>query len=1102
MYHQPSKTRKIIKIRQEFVVTDSLNYNINGIEDKNIKFYYKEKKGGFYEIPFSDYTIEYIDSNKNIVFLGLDKLQDKTKIQVGTEIFNSSQKYVPEQKIDVQIFLESYNNLVDNFDKLYDYVSNTLMISDTLDTEMVLPELMENEIWVKTESGFKAWSLIEVEKHIMDMIQEQKDYLTNWAELLKDDVEVFVDDSLADYNNNAEEKLDIYNDNHNSKMKTYNDNATVKTNEYNSNAIAKTKNYDDNHDTKLKIYNDNATLKTNQYNANAVDKTTIFNNNSTEKINEYDTNHDTKFKAYNDNTVEKTTEYNANSTEKINEYDTNHDTKFNEYLETAKLKIEEIKTTQGMRGEKGEKGEKGDKGEGLDYSTMTPEEIANITGKSAYDVWIENGNVGTEQEFLESLKGEDYDPIVLETKQDKTDNSIKTNSKAVVGAINENFDNIVKTISNENERANSNIFIVNRLSDELQEDVDVTGFTGIYAFKDLICSYENGLLKTELSEVISEYSYVMLIEDNKFYMQENALWKEVPSSSIKVNETALKSATFKTNGIEKNEEIKLVERNQGYTPSVGKRTTSSVVGNISWTVVMNGSKIAKLSDASMYNEMSTIFGVNNVDGTDYPQVRIAGNTSATDYRIQLDNSNGSTYPFSHTNLALVYNSSKGTLTTYIGDTTNPQVISNLGDTLKANSFYLGSDWVQTNYTGVSAYAIYEKELTTEEIELEFLKLNPTSEKNIKTLVAEYDNGTKINYVVGENLEPIYKELNKQSLLFEAFTKVVESDRISNEAKFQGKLDKGTYAGTAQDLKNDIDTKTTESKVRELIATLVDSAPETLDTLNELARALGDDPNFATTVTTALGNKLDKGTYTGTAKDLENLAKTTATTGRQGIVQLDTTTNSTSTTRAATPSAVKLAYDLANSKLDKGNLPNTIQTAEKILELIENNSGLEFDESLLYIQDSGTKQENKYYFDKLQKGLFRCLSNTTSTVNSATYFENESNRNNADKLENFSKIKKLFGTPTKNTQITLSESVSNYKFIVVGLSVPWGYPESPASFMVPTEELLKYGCTLYGGSDGKSEYKIKITASSRTLTRTGGISSRSDTIYYVYGINAV
>ena len=39
-----------------------------------------------------------------------------------------------------------------------------------------------------------------------------------------------------------------------------------------------------------------------------------------------------------------------------------------------------------------------------------------------------------------------------------------------------------------------------------------------------------------------------------------------------------------------------------------------------------------------------------------------------------------------------------------------------------------------------------------------------------------------------------------------------------------------------------------------IANLVDSAPATLDTLNELAAALGDDPNFATTVTNSIATK--------------------------------------------------------------------------------------------------------------------------------------------------------------------------------------------------------------------------------------------------------
>lgn len=54
----------------------------------------------------------------------------------------------------------------------------------------------------------------------------------------------------------------------------------------------------------------------------------------------------------------------------------------------------------------------------------------------------------------------------------------------------------------------------------------------------------------------------------------------------------------------------------------------------------------------------------------------------------------------------------------------------------------------------------------------------------------------------------------------------------------------------------------------IIAIVTDSAPATLDTLNELAAALGDDPNFATTMTNALATKASlTGTETLTNKSL-------------------------------------------------------------------------------------------------------------------------------------------------------------------------------------------------------------------------------------------
>lgn len=60
------------------------------------------------------------------------------------------------------------------------------------------------------------------------------------------------------------------------------------------------------------------------------------------------------------------------------------------------------------------------------------------------------------------------------------------------------------------------------------------------------------------------------------------------------------------------------------------------------------------------------------------------------------------------------------------------------------------------------------------------------------------------------------------------------------------------------LQDALDTKQTAAQVQAMVdagtASLVDSSPATLDTLNELAAALGDDPNFATTIATQIGGK--------------------------------------------------------------------------------------------------------------------------------------------------------------------------------------------------------------------------------------------------------
>lgn len=82
--------------------------------------------------------------------------------------------------------------------------------------------------------------------------------------------------------------------------------------------------------------------------------------------------------------------------------------------------------------------------------------------------------------------------------------------------------------------------------------------------------------------------------------------------------------------------------------------------------------------------------------------------------------------------------------------------------------------------------------------------------------------------------------------------------VMDETKTKAPLDSPAFTGTPTTPTPPDDATGLEMAnaafVRKLLAALVDSSPEALDTLNELAAALGNDPNFATTVTKALAGK--------------------------------------------------------------------------------------------------------------------------------------------------------------------------------------------------------------------------------------------------------
>jgi hypothetical protein len=76
-----------------------------------------------------------------------------------------------------------------------------------------------------------------------------------------------------------------------------------------------------------------------------------------------------------------------------------------------------------------------------------------------------------------------------------------------------------------------------------------------------------------------------------------------------------------------------------------------------------------------------------------------------------------------------------------------------------------------------------------------------------------------------------------------------------------------------------------ASIQEAVASLVASSPAALDTLNELAQALGNDPNFATTMTTALSGKASKATTLAGYGIADAFTKTETTNAINSAIQI-------------------------------------------------------------------------------------------------------------------------------------------------------------------------------------------------------------------------
>ncbi len=137
---------------------------------------------------------------------------------------------------------------------------------------------------------------------------------------------------------------------------------------------------------------------------------------------------------------------------------------------------------------------------------------------------------------------------------------------------------------------------------------------------------------------------------------------------------------------------------------------------------------------------------------------------------------------------------------------------------------------------------------------------------------------------------------------------------------------------------------TDARADARVALVVDSAPSTLNTLNELADALGDDPNFATTTATNIGTKLPLagGTLTG------GLTGTTA--GFSGSITASGNSNSFGNTTIAALSASTGTFSASvtaagnSNSFGNTNFTGIITVSSGNVQLVDSNKRITVDGS--------------------------------------------------------------------------------------------------------------------------------------------------------------
>ena len=219
-------------------------------------------------------------------------------------------------------------------------------------------------------------------------------------------------------------------------------------------------------------------------------------------------------------------------------------------------------------------------------------------------------------------------------------------------------------------------------------------------------------------------------------------------------------------------------------------------------------------------------------------------------------------------------------------------------------------------------------------------------------------------------------------------------------KLEGIEEKANYITKLSQLENDTKFQT-EEQVKQAISDLIDGADDALDTLKELAEALGNDPNFATTIT----NKLT---------DLRNALTDEVNRAKEEEGKLSTQISEVNS------NFIK-AVDLLNDKIDNA-VTNLINKVDKVEAKVDKNTA---DIADLRNETTGSLADAKAYAKDLVDKEAELRKTADDTLSESIHQLNTLHINDKAELkQDIAAEVQLRANADANIQLKLTEEITN------------------------------------------------------------------------------